>query len=124
MPLIRTFDELADGHQDLRKLLDDLEGLAWKEEALICDAIVVMTSTNPQNPLCGQKLWEKINDLYHYATGVPNFFNLMHEVSYKCQELVSLAADIASKPSIQAFLAEQAVTDAIVARRERPALVA
>ena len=123
MPLIRTFDELADDHQELRKLLEDLE-IVWEEEALICDAIVAMTSNNPQHPLRGQKLWDKINDLYPYAAGVPNFFNLMHEISYKCRELVSLAADIASKPTIQAFLAEQALTDAIVASRKATPLVA
>ncbi|NUM25143.1 MAG: hypothetical protein HUU49_00795 [Candidatus Buchananbacteria bacterium] len=111
MPLLRTFAELANGHEEMAELLDFL----WMggDEEWVCVAVIALTCDNPDNPLTGQALWDRIAERFEYVPNVPNAFELLHEVSYKADELRMLAANIASKPSIQGFFAEEAITEAI-----------
>ena len=118
MPLIRTFAELANGHEELAEMLDFIWA-GGREEEWICAAVIALTVDNPDNPLTGQALWDRIAKRFEYVPNVPNAFRLLHEVSYKADELKKLADDIASKPAIQQFLAEEARTAAIRAAQGR-----
>ncbi len=109
MPLIRTFAGLANGHKDLADLLDYIEAGIGHEEKWICDAVIALTCENPQNPLTGQALWDRLLELFPDSQGLP----LLSAVSYKADALKALAADIARNPSIQAFFAKQATTAAM-----------
>ncbi len=96
MPLIRTFEALAAGDEDLLTLLDELTGIFTKEtEASICDGVVALVCENPQCPAIGQKLYLKLLEKFP-GDKEPNFLNLATALQNKLgflRELVAKTAD-------------------------------
>ena len=100
MPLKRTFEELAAGHEDLLQLTEDLAGgLPSQDEADICDALVSLTCEDPQTPNTGGNLWNVLTEKFPEGADRPNFLSLLGAIQDQIGFLKELQYQAAERPA-------------------------
>ncbi|MDX9893264.1 MAG: hypothetical protein RB292_02510 [Patescibacteria group bacterium] len=112
MPLKRTFNELANGHEELAELLRQVADAIDAPEADVCDAVATLTGDNPQNPLIGQELWKCLCDNFPIGCNPPNFLDMTNAINGRIGELQALESARPYAGGVSAYMAQLAATEA------------